>query len=337
MYYPRYASLFQKIRADLYGQKVAILSHVRPDGDSIGSQIGLCRVLRHAGAEAVVVADIVPQALRPFVGDTPLYTASALPLEDYIPVFVDCADASRIGRPLQALYTQPFLNIDHHKSNTGYGVYNIVDDQSAATAEILAGLCLDAQLPLDAVTAEALYLGIATDTGQFLYASTSARVFELATALIRCGAHPFSLEKALYQNEPLKKLQLLQRFLASIRLERQGTIALAALSTQDYSDTQTETEHSEGFVNYIRSIDTVCLAIFFDENTDLKTLKLSLRAKDAAYRLDLLAKQFGGGGHACAAGLTVTDSYAHFYPLFLKAAVAHLEARGLDLPSRDAL
>ncbi len=336
MYYPKYASLFQEIRAKLHGKKVVILSHVRPDGDSIGSQVGLCRLLRHTGVEAVVVADVVPQALRPFVGDTPLYRSSALSLEDYIPVFVDCADAGRVEKPLQALYTQPFLNIDHHKSNTSYGVYNILDDQSAATAEILAGLCLDAKIPLDAVTAEAFYLGIATDTGQFLYASTSARVFELSTALIRHGAHPFSLEKALYQNEPLEKLQLLQRFLASIRLEYQKKIAIASLTTQDYLDTQTETEHSEGFVNYIRSIDSVSLAIFFDENTLQKTLKLSLRAKDARYRLDLLAKQFGGGGHACAAGLTVQDSCEHFLPRFLKEAVAHLEAREGDFSSKDA-
>lgn len=327
MFYPQHASLFRKIVADLQGKKVAILSHVRPDGDSIGSQVGLCRVLRHTGVEAVVIADLVPQSLRPFVGDTPLYPASALHLEDYIPIFVDCADPSRVEKPLQAIYPTPFLNIDHHKSNPAYGTHNILDDASAATAEILAGLCLDAQLPLDAITAEAFYLGIATDTGQFLYASTSARVFELCTVLISHGAQPFSLEKALYQNEPLQKLQLLQRFLANIHLAYQDKIAIASLSTQDYLATQTETEHSEGFVNYLRSIDRVCLAIFFDENTTQKSLKLSLRAKDGQYRLDLLAKKFGGGGHACAAGLTVQDSYEHFFPIFLAAAIAHIGER----------
>jgi bifunctional oligoribonuclease and PAP phosphatase NrnA len=329
MYYPEYASLFENLLKELHGKKVAILSHVRPDGDSIGSQLALCRILRKCHIDAIMLADVLPRSFLSFIADTPVYPSAALALEDYLPIFVDCADVSRVEKPLEKTYPKPFLNIDHHKSNTAYAAYNIVDDGAAATAEIITALCCDAKIPLDAITAQALFLGIASDTGQFLYASTSARVFELVTYLVKHGARPDALDQALYQNEPLQKLQLLQRFLASIRLEWGGKIAVATLSSQDYAATETSREHSEGFVNYIRSIDSVCLAVFTDYNDQDQALKLSLRAKDAQYRLDLLAQKFGGGGHACAAGLTVQESHAVFLPRFLSEAVAHIQTRAV--------
>ena len=327
MYYPDYSSLFQKLLQELRGQKVAIVSHVRPDGDSIGSQLGLCRILRTVRIEACVVADVLPQAFLPFAGDTPVYTSSDLSLGDFTPIFVDCADVSRAEKPLHKAYLRPFLNIDHHRSNTLYAAHNIVDEAAAATAEVLTALSCDAKIPLDAVTAQALFLGIATDTGQFLYTSASTRVFELCTYLTQCGARPDALDQALYQNEPFEKLQLLQRFLGSIRLEWGGKIGLACLKSQDYTETQTSTQHSEGFINYVRSIEGVQLAVFVDENAQTKALKLSLRAKDPKYRLDLLAQGFGGGGHACAAGLTVQEAYETFLPKFLSEARSHVEAR----------
>jgi len=325
-FYPEFAAEFDRLLAAVAGRKVAVVGHARPDGDCIGSQVGLARVLAAAGHEVVCVnSDTVPRRLQFLAAGTTFLRANGVPAGsgDLAAIFVDCADHARAGSRLQARFPAPVGNIDHHLSNAGYAAVNLVDSASAATCEILAGIMLDRGLAIDPLAAQALYAGILTDTGQFRFNSTSRRCFVLAGELVARGAVPARVGFELYERESVGKLQLLQRFLASLRLECGGRVCIGTLPDGIFAATGTTAEDTEGLVDYARSIDGVEIAALVEQRND-GTVKASLRAKNAAYRVDLIAAQFGGGGHACAAGLNLKQAPADFPSRLLAAIVSRL-------------
>ena len=320
-FYPQFSADFARLLERLAGRKVAVVGHARPDGDCIGSQVGLARVLAAAGHDVVCVnADAVPRRLAFLVpGMRFLRTDEALQDKtDYAAVFVDCADHARVGDRLKARFPRPIGNVDHHLSNVGYAEINLVDSGSAATCEILAGLAFDRGLKVDAQAAQALYTGILTDTGQFRFASTSRRTFLLAAELMACGAKPPEVGFELYERESLGKLLLLQCYLASLKMECGGRVCVGTLPAGIFESTGTGAEDTEGLVDYARAIDGVDVGVLIEERAD-GTVKASLRAKDPAYRLDQIAAQFNGGGHACAAGLNLKQGTENFYARLLAA------------------
>jgi len=322
-YYPALAADFQRLLTRLRGRRVAVVGHARPDGDCIGSQVGLARILAAAGYDVTCVnADAVPRRLQFLVpGMTFVRTDEMLrDAHDYAAVMVDSADHARPGERLKARFPAPVGNIDHHLSNIGYAEINLVDSGSAATAEILAGLALDHGLTIDAQAAQGLYTGIVTDTGQFRFASTSRRTFLLAAELLSRGARPPEVGFELYERETMGKLGLLRHYLSSLRLECGGRVCLGFLPEAAFVATGTTAEDTEGLVDYARSVDGVDVGVLIEERAD-GSMKASLRAKDAAYRLDLVAAQFNGGGHACAAGLNLKQDTENF-PARLVAALA---------------
>jgi phosphoesterase RecJ-like protein len=310
---PRFATFLPRLR----GRKIAVVGHARPDGDCIGSQVALARVLRAQGREAVCLnPDPVPRRLEFLVRDVAFVRPGEFVADGHLAIYVDCADVDRPGQGVKAHFPAPFGNIDHHRSSAGFAEHNFVDPTSAATAEILAGMLLDNGLPVDAATAQGLYAGILTDTGQFRFSSTSRRSFLLAAELLARGADPAKAGYELYERESIGKLQLLERFLASLKLECGGRLCVGLLPAGVYAATGTSPEDTEGMVDYTRSIDGVDIGVLIEERPD--GIKASLRAKDPAYRLDLVAGGLGGGGHACAAGLTLKGAtLASFYPRLL--------------------
>ena len=329
MYFPRHSPAFRQLLDGLRkpgSGGVAVLGHMRPDGDCIGSQVALTRVLRALGLDAVAVnQDPVPRLLAEFVGDTPWKRST-----DYAPasgtaaVCVDCADLTRIGPRLRELFPQPFLAIDHHVSNLGFAKHNFVLSETSATAEVLAGFFFDNNLPVDAVTAQALYLGIATDTGQFRYPSTTPQVFQLCGQLMTCGADPGAAAHLLYERESLGKTRLLQVFLNSLRSELNGRACVGFLRESDFTATGASREDTEGLVDYARSIEGVEVGVLLEERNN--AVKGSLRGKEPRLALHRLAQRFGGGGHACAAGFNLDEPLAPFTPRFLAALAEHLAA-----------
>ena len=319
---PRFAALV----AALPPGRLAVIGHARPDGDCIGSQVALARVLRALGHNAVCVnPDPVPRRLQFCVGDTPFVRGADLPAGDWSALFVDCADRSRAGDRLAARFASPFANFDHHLSNPMYAAHNFVDSAAAAACEILAGVFLDAGVPVDATTAQALYVGLSTDTGQFRFHSTTRRAFVLAAELVARGASPAAASAQLYEQETAGKLQLLQRFLASFRLECGGRVCIGVLPAGSYEATGTQPEDIEGMVDYARGIEGVDIGVLIEERDG--GVKASLRAKNPAARVDRVAAQFNGGGHACAAGLNVPGAtLADFRPRLVAALAAQLAA-----------
>jgi len=325
-FYPELSARFEQMRSRLAGRKVAVVGHARPDGDCIGSQVALARALQALGHEVVCVnADPVPRRLQFLVpGMTFLRTDDVgRDPTDYAAIFVDCADHGRGGERLRARFPAPLGNIDHHLSNIGYAEFNLVDSASAATCEILAGIFLDCGLTVDPQAAQGLYTGILTDTGQFRFTSTSRRTFLLAAELMARGAKPTEAGFELYERETTGKLQLLQRFLSSLRMECDGRVCIGTLPAGIFEETGSTAEDTEGLVDYARCIDGVAVGALIEERPD-GTVKASLRAKDPAYRLDRIAAQFGGGGHACAAGLNFKNGTADFRGRLVAALAAQI-------------
>jgi phosphoesterase RecJ-like protein len=329
-FFPELQPGFQALLAAVAGRRVAVVGHLRPDGDCIGSQVALCRVLQARGIGAVCVnADPVPRRLQFLVGDTPFYLAADwLPdgatREGWVSLHVDCADRNRCGRRLATAFPRPLGNVDHHLSNDSYAEYNLVDPHAAATAEVLAGVFLDGGLTFDALVAQGLYAGIATDTGQFRFPSTTQRVFDLTSHLIEAGAEPAAASFELYERESFAKMALLGRFLESLRRECSGRVCVGLLRKADFEATGATSEDTEGLVDYARSIEGIDIGVLIEDRPD--GVKASLRAKDALFRVDQVAQLFKGGGHACAAGLNVAGGVDAFLPQLVLALTAHLAA-----------
>lgn len=320
-FYPELSARFASLLQSLAGRKIAVIGHARPDGDCIGSQVALARVLAARGFDVICVnPDPVPRRLKFLVRDmTFLRTDDVLKAaEERAAIFVDCADHLRSGERLKAHYPAPAAVIDHHLSNGGYAAANLVDSASAATCEILAGMFFDNGLPVDAQAAQALYAGILTDTGQFRFASTSRRCFVLAGELVARGANPSEAGYELYERETEGKLKLLQHFLASLKFECGGKACIGTLPAGIFESTGSTQEDTEGLVDYARSIEGVVVAALLEQRAD-GSVKASLRAKDASYRVDKVAALFNGGGHACAAGLNLKTGTENFYARLVAA------------------
>ncbi len=326
--YPQFAEPWQAMVRDLAGRPIAIAGHARPDGDCIGSQVALARVLRALGHDVRCAnPDPVPRRLQFLTRDEPFFTADTLPEGDYAAIHVDCADHLRPGEKLQARLPDKIANIDHHVSNNGYARHNLVDPASAAACEILAGLFFDLDLPVDAATAQALYTGILTDTGQFRFQATTQRTFLLAAGLMGRGAVPAEAGYELYERETPGKMRLLQRFLASLRYECGGRLCLGVLPDGVFAETGSTTEDTEGLVDYARAIEGVDVGVLVEERAG--AIKASLRGKDPVYRLDRVAARFNGGGHACAAGLNLKNIRTdEFLPQLIAAIAEQLAAAG---------
>jgi phosphoesterase RecJ-like protein len=322
-HYPKFAGRFAVLLQELKDKSVVVIGHQRPDGDCIGSQVALCRVLQSQGIDAICVnADPVPRRIKFLIGDTPFYQRDELQHTGRVALYTDCADHGRAGDRMRELYPAPWACFDHHLSNAGFAKLNFVDTASAATAEVLAGIFFDADLTVDRTTAQALYTGIMTDTGQFRFPSTSVRIFQLSADLMAHGADPALAGQELYERESFGKLKLLQSYLGSLKLEVDGRVCIGVLPNGIFEAVGATVEDTEGLVDYARSIEGVEIGVLIEERAGM--IKGSLRSRHASFRMDTLAAEFNGGGHANAAGLNYKSTLADFYPKLLAALTKRL-------------
>lgn len=325
-YFEDLSPAFAAALSGLEGERVAVLGHLRPDGDCIGSQVALTRLLRARGIDAIAVNHHrVPPMCAAFVQDTPFLLDVEADLEGRVAVTVDCADHRRLGPVLQERFPEVRLNVDHHISNARYAAVNLINAEASATGEVLAGIFIDNGYAIDAVMAQALYVGIATDTGQFRFSQTTKQTFDLCRALMDCGANPAAAALELYERESPAKLALLQRFLASFAYLCDGRVCVGTLRARDFEETGAAKEDTEGLVDYARAVEGVEIGVLLEEQ-EPGLLKGSFRAKDPVHRVDRLAKHFNGGGHACAAGFNPGEALETFYPKLLSVLADHFAA-----------
>ena len=293
-------------------QRFAILSHVRPDGDALGSQLALALSLQQLGKNVRVWNEDGMLEKYSFLPRSELLTKPPSPAADVdVAIALDTAIQNRLGTGLAAVGSaRIWINIDHHRSNPGYGDLVIVDSNAPATGEMIFSLIKSQGLPFNHDIAENLYAAISTDTGSFQYPKTSARTFEIAAELVRVGGLDVGqISQQLYENYPRRRLELLRELLRTTRFEFGDRAASFSLTLKTAADLTVLPEDNEGLIDYLRAIRGVIVAVFFEELADGK-VRVSMRSKDEVVDVCAICQKFGGGGHTLAAGARVRGSLA---------------------------
>ena len=304
---------FEEIGQVLRGnQCFAILSHVRPDGDALGSQLALALSLQQLGKDVRIWNEDGMLEKYSFLPRAELLTkppSTAIDVD--VAVALDTAIQNRLGTTLAAVGSAKiWINIDHHRSNPGYGDLVIIDSSAPATGEIIFRLIKSQDLPFNHDIAENLFAAISTDTGSFQYPKTSARTFEIAAELVRVGGLDVGqISQQLYENYPRRRLELLRDLLRTMRFGEDGRVASFSLSLKTAADLAVLPEDNEGLIDHLRAIRGVIVAVFFEELAGGK-VRVSMRSKDEAVDVCAICQKFGGGGHTLAAGARIRGSLA---------------------------
>jgi phosphoesterase RecJ-like protein len=306
---------------------VGIVSHVDPDGDSLGSSLGLAWILDAAGKRARVhLPAKVPRQYAFLPGERFIHVGEE-PGPDHEQVAVlDCTSPSRLG-PLEKIVHAgaPVLNIDHHADNTHFGDALRVDPSAAATAILIWEIAQGAGLAIPKEAAECLYTGILTDTGRFTFANTDERALRTSADLIRAGAEAGKIANHVYEQRPESAVRLLGEALETLELREDGRVACLHVTQEMLAATGALPEETEGFAAYARSIAGVQVGIFLRETED-GSVKVSFRSMGGV-PIDGVANQFGGGGHPVAAGARVPGPLQTAKERILRAVGEHLQAR----------
>ncbi|MFD2256261.1 bifunctional oligoribonuclease/PAP phosphatase NrnA [Luteolibacter algae] len=281
-----------------------IMSHVRPDGDAIGSQIALGFSLMAMGKTVYLVnEDGVPESLM-FLRGSQSITTPGEPVDVDVAIALDTATKPRLGeRSLHAAGRAKFwINIDHHISNPAYGDLNVIDAGKPATGQIIYELIQQLGYPLPEETRDAIYVAVSTDTGSFQYGSTTAETYEMGADLIRRGLDVGMINAETYDNHPYRRLELMRALLNTLAISENGKLAHWELREETRKKLVLQPDDSEGLIDLIRGVKGVLVAAFFEELQDGK-IRVSMRSKNKGVNVCEVASQFGGGGHSLAAGI----------------------------------
>lgn len=298
--------LLDKVRA---ASNIVLATHINPDGDALGSLIGLADILASMGKQVFRYLEEPVSHVYAFLPDTDLVRTEMAALENFIRragddilcVSLDCGDRQRLGRyGDNLLRIRPFVVIDHHTGNNGFGDLAWVDPYRSSTGEMIFDLAQALGRDLSAKAATALYAAIVTDTGSFRYESTDAHTFDVARQLVDFGARPHQVAQNLFDNYTVNRLRLLQMVLASLEVRCQGRVAMIGVTRDMLDSTGCSLEDTENFINLPRSVISVEVAVFLKEIGEGR-VSVSLRAKDSC-DVAQVAARFGGGGHRNAAG-----------------------------------
>src|SRR5437667_2784246 len=292
-------------------QRFAVLGHVRPDGDALGSQLALGLSLKQLGKDVRIWNEDGMLEKYSFLPSANLLTKPPAEPEDVdVALALDTAIQNRLGTALPAISSaKVWINIDHHPSNPGYGDIVYIDPNSPATGQILFELIKSEKLPIDSAIAENLYVAISTDTGSFQYPNTTARTFEIAAELVRAGIDVGRVSQLTYENYPRRRAELLRDLLGTMRFEANDRVASFSLSLATAKKLAVLPEDNEGLIDHLRAIRGVILAVFFEELPDGK-VRVSMRSKNEKVNVCAICEKFGGGGHVLAAGARVRGTLA---------------------------
>jgi len=281
--------------------------HVSPDGDSIGSSLGLARALQEQGNQAVVASEEpVPNVYRFLPGaDDVLRPADIAGQAFDVALLIDCGGLNRTGALEPLLHQVPVVvNIDHHLTNTGFGDVSWIDPDAASAGEMVYRLIKKMQWPLSPQVATCLYTAISTDTGSFRYQNTSFATLQTAAELVAAGASPFEVSDAVYEHKSLAAQRLLGYTLANMVVAAGGRLSYACLPWNVYEKFAASDEDGEGIVSELRKTDGVEVAVLVHD-TSSGSVKVSFRSR-ADVDVSRIASRFGGGGHARAAACVFT-------------------------------
>ena len=305
-------------------QTFAVLSHVRPDGDALGSQLAMALSLRQMGKDVRVWNEDGMLQKYSFLPRAELMRQPPAVREAVdVVIALDTAIQNRMGTAIEAVASSKIcINIDHHPSNPGYGDLVYIDATAPATGQILFELLKAEKFPIDAEIAENLFVALSTDTGSFQYSNTTARTFAIAAELVAYGVDVGRVSQQLYESYPRRRIELLRELLRTMRFEAGGRVASFSLSLQTAAQLGVLPEDNEGLIDHIRAIQGVIAAVFFEELAGGK-VRVSMRSKEPEVDVCAICQQFGGGGHTLAAGARIRGTLAEVEEKVLEA-VCHV-------------
>lgn len=310
-------------------QNFAITTHVRPDGDGIGSSLGLCWLLRSLGKKAeVIVRDSIPSAYRQLPGAEDIRQVSEID-QAYDAIFViECSDVSRPG--IKDLDKQFTVNIDHHSTSEHFGTINWIDATASAVGEMIYNLCKAIGGRVTREIAECLYLALVTDTGSFHFSNTTERTLKVASELVKAGVKPAEISEAVYNSYPWSRIELMRQVLATVKRDKTGRVAWMRQSLDMAKKAGAVDGDNNGFVNIPLAAKEVEAVVYMRETLP-HTYRVSLRSK-GSINVAKIAEKFGGGGHKNAAGCRVQGDWDAWEKEIVAAMLeaVDIEAGGME-------
>jgi len=316
------ARVLEELRA---GERFLLVTHENPDGDALGSLVGLHGMLDSLGKDALMFVSEGDLPLPQEYAWLDLGAAVHSPpadLEGRTVIFLDCGNIDR--NPVHALRSEGahILNLDHHHDNTRFGDVDLVVPEASCTAEIVWDLMGELGVRPTLEVAEALYVGLVTDTGRFMYENTGARAHLMAADLIEAGVATDRIYRRLYEGMPMAKIDLLGRALAAVRRHDEGRVTMTVLTREDFEQARADDSLSEGVIDHLRSVaGTKVAAVVREIGDGTQRKKISLRSTDGEVDVSAIARAAGGGGHRQAAGVTTSMSLDEIVE-FLREQVA---------------
>lgn len=311
---------------------LVLACHVNPDGDALGSMLGMALGLAPLDQSLTCLsADGVPEALQFLPGAERIQKTSDQAEFD-LALALDSSDLSRVGEAIKPAVERArrIVNIDHHATGAPFGDIQVVDTRAASTAEIVFALLNALGLPITPEVATCLFTGIITDTGSFRFQNVTADTMTVAARLIDAGASPAFVSEHVFENRTFAATKLLGLALSSLSRTQDGRIAWAHVTREDFARLGATDEDSEGLVNPVRSVRGAEVGVSFREMPD-GTVRVSLRSREGV-DVGQIAQQFGGGGHRMAAGCTLTLPLAEAETVVLDALRAALPERVAPQP-----
>jgi bifunctional oligoribonuclease and PAP phosphatase NrnA len=309
------------------GKRFLLTGHRNPDGDALGSALGLALALEAAGKEArVVMRDAWSSVYGKMPGISRVLVADALPADwpsgwDAL-LTMECPEADRAGWP--NLLAGKVVNVDHHPGNTRYGALNLVDLPAAAVGEIVADLLDALGWPLSRDIATNLWVSLVSDTGSFRYSNTTPKALALGARLVAAGAEPGPVNEFLFEAAPLSTLKLEALVLGTLELHAGGTVATVELPRRFFAESGAKDSDTEGLVNRARGIEGVRAAVLLREGEDGE-IRCSLRSKGVV-DIRSVAARHAGGGHRNASGCRVGGTLASARAILVPEIAAAVEA-----------
>ena len=284
-----------------------ITAHCDPEGDSLGSQLAIAQMLRQLDKRYIIINPDLPPPMYDFLKDIKqiILPSGAAAYDFDVALVLDCPIIERIGSVKELIRGKAIVNIDHHVSNANFGSINYVDPKASSTGEIIYNLVEGLGCRLNKNLAVYLYLAILTDTGGFRYSNTTPRTMRMAAELLDVGIRPKDIYDRIYESHSLASRRLLALSLKTIKVSKDGKIAIMYLTKVMFDKTKATMHDAEAFINYPRFIEGVDIALLFNDNVDKGFTKVSFRSNGDWVNVNKIASKFGGGGHVSASGCLV--------------------------------
>ncbi|MBA2380122.1 MAG: bifunctional oligoribonuclease/PAP phosphatase NrnA [Blastocatellia bacterium] len=283
-----------------------ITTHIKPDGDGVGSSLGLCWLLRSLGKEAeVLVHGEIPIAYQSLPGADKIRNVAEIDSQ-YDAVFViECSDLHRPG--IAGLDKEFTVNIDHHATSEHFGTINWIDSTASAVGEMIYNLCKAIGGRVTKEIAECVYMALVTDTGSFHFSNTTERTLKVASELVKVGVRPERVSEAVYNSYPWSRIELMRQVLDTVKRDETGRVAWMRQTLKMRELAGAVDGDNNGFVNIPLAARDILAVAYMREVGD-HVYRVSVRSK-GSINVARVAEQFGGGGHRNAAGLTVSGDW----------------------------